>query len=48
VERYRYRGKRMLLPWMEPLELGAVGRFARNDYDDLSNVGALDETLAVL
>ncbi len=48
VERYRYRGKRILLPWMEPMELGAVGRFARSDYDDLSNVGALDETLVVL
>ena len=26
VERYRYRGARILLPWMEPMELGVVGR----------------------
>lgn len=46
VERYRYRGTRILLPWMEPAELGTVGRYARTDYDDLSVVGALDERLA--
>jgi hypothetical protein len=43
----RYRGARILFPWMESLELGMVGRFARNDYDDASIVGALDEMLAV-
>lgn len=47
VERYRYRGTRILLPWMESLELGTVGRFARTDYDDISIAGALDESLAV-
>lgn len=47
VERYRYRGMRILLPWMESLELGTVGRFARTDYDDISIAGALDEMLAV-
>jgi RNA-directed DNA polymerase len=47
VERYRYRGARILLPWMEPMELGDVGRFARSDYDDLGIVGALDEMLTV-
>jgi RNA-directed DNA polymerase len=47
VERYRYRGVRILLPWMEPLELGVVGRFARTAYDDPSIAGALDEMLAV-
>ena len=45
VERYRYRGTRILLPWMEPTELGTIGRYARTDYDDLSIVGALDERL---
>jgi RNA-directed DNA polymerase len=47
VERYRYRGTRILLPWMESLELGIVGRFAKTDYDDISSAGALDESLAV-
>ena len=45
VERYRYRGTRILLPWMEPTELGTIGRYARTDYEDLSIVGALDEKL---
>jgi len=30
VERYRYRGQRILLPWMEPEELGQVGRYAND------------------
>jgi RNA-directed DNA polymerase len=47
VERYRHRGTRILLPWMEPDELGTVGRFARSDYDDMSLVGALDEDLSI-
>ena len=47
MERYRYRGTRILLPWMESLELGIVGRFAKTDYDDISIAGALDESLAV-
>ena len=47
VERYRYRGTRILLPWMESLELGIVGRFAKTDYDDISIAGALDEMLTV-
>jgi hypothetical protein len=34
-------------PWIEPTELGAVGRSARTDYDDLGIVGALDESLVV-
>jgi RNA-directed DNA polymerase len=46
VERYRYRGSRILLPWMEPDELGDVGRFARSDYDDLSLMGSMDEDLS--
>ena len=45
VERYRYRGRRILLPWMDPDELGAVGRYARAEYDDIGIVGALDEAL---
>lgn len=47
VERYRYRGTRILLPWMEQTEFGAVGRYARTDYDDTGIVGALDEKLEV-
>jgi hypothetical protein len=45
--RYRYRGARILLPWMEPDELGEVGRFAGADFDDQSLMGALDEDLSV-
>jgi hypothetical protein len=45
-KRYRYRGMRILVPWMESLELGTVGRFARTDYDDIIIAGALDEMLA--
>jgi hypothetical protein len=47
VERYRYRGARILLPWMEPAEFGVVGRLARTNYDDTGIVGALDEKLEV-
>lgn len=46
VERYRYRGTRILLPWMEPGELGDVGPYASSDYDDLSLLGHLEESLA--
>ena len=45
VERYRYRGTRILLPWMDPEELGTVGYFARTRYDDPEYVGALQEAL---
>ena len=45
VERYRYRGTRILLPWMDPEELGTVGYFARTQYDDPEYVGALQEAL---
>ena len=47
VERYRYRGTRILLAWMEPTEFGVVGRYARTDYDDTGIIGALDEKLEV-
>jgi RNA-directed DNA polymerase len=46
VERYRYRGTRILLPWMDPAELGDVGRFARADYDDPSFLDVLQERLS--
>lgn len=46
VERYRFRGKRILLPWMSPDELGPVGRFARSAYDDPDFLGALQEDLS--
>lgn len=47
VERYRYRGTRIPLPWMAPEELGRVGRFARRDADEPSVLGALEEALTV-
>lgn len=46
VERYRYRGTRVLLPWMQPDELGEVGEFAKSGYDDPTYLGALQEALA--
>ena len=46
VERYRYRGTRILLPWMDPVELGDVGRFARADYDDPSFLDELQQRLS--
>lgn len=45
VERYRYRGQRILLPWMDPDEFGTVGRYARHDYDDSTFLGSLEESL---
>jgi RNA-directed DNA polymerase len=45
VERYRYRGQRILLPWMEPDELGKVGKFANSEYDDPTYLGVLEERL---
>jgi RNA-directed DNA polymerase len=47
VERYRFRGTRILLPWMEPDELGKVGRFAGADVDDPALIGALQESLSM-
>ena len=47
MERYRYRGTRILLAWMEPTEFGVVGRYAGTDYDDTGIIGALDEKLEV-
>lgn len=47
VERYRYRGTRILLPWMRPEELGSVGFFARTEHDDSQYLGALQEALTV-
>ena len=31
--------------WMDPEELGDVGRYAQHDYDDLAYLGALQEAL---
>lgn len=47
VERYRYRGHRILLPWMKPDELGQVGRFGRVDMDEPSILGDMEERLSV-
>lgn len=46
VERYRFRGSRILLPWMEPDELGKVGRFAAVDINEPSILGAMEEGLS--
>jgi hypothetical protein len=40
VERYRYRGMRILLPWMEPTELGGVGRYAYPKVRERRKLGA--------
>jgi RNA-directed DNA polymerase len=48
VERYRYRGTKILLPWMDSEELGPVTRFARSRYDDSDFIGALQEELTVV
>jgi len=45
VERYRYRGARILLPWMDPAELGPAGAYARHDYDEIAYLGALQEAI---
>lgn len=45
VERYRYRGQRILLPWMDPKELGEVGYYASSMYDDPSYLGDLEERI---
>jgi len=47
VEHYRFRGSRIVLPWMPADELGSVGRFARSQYDDPSSLAALEESLKV-
>ncbi len=46
VERYRYRGQRILLPWMDAEELGEVGRYAKHGYDDLTYLARLQESLS--
>lgn len=45
VERYRYRGEHILLPWMDREELGTVGHYARHDYDEPAYLGVLQEAL---
>ena len=46
MERYRYRGTRIILPWMDPEELGVVGRFARADYNDPEFLDELQQRLS--
>jgi len=46
VERYRYRGQRILLPWMEPEELGQVGRYAQFDYNEPTRLEILQDSLS--
>lgn len=46
VERYRYRGAKILLPWMPPDELGPVGRFAKSEWNDLLHLERLQEDLS--
>ena len=45
VERYRYRGKRILLPWMEPDELGKVGRYAKSAANEPTYLAIIQEAL---
>ena len=45
VERYRYRGQRILLPWMDAEELGKIGPYAKHGYDDPTYLARLEETL---
>ena len=47
VERYRFRGQRILLPWMEEGELGEVGPYAGSTFDDPTYLGKLQERLTV-
>jgi RNA-directed DNA polymerase len=48
VERYRFRGTKILLPWMDPDELGAVGRFASSNTDEPCRLDWLQQSLASL
>ena len=46
VERYRSRGQRILLPWMNPDDLGPVGAFARGPADETTDLETLQLRLA--
>ena len=46
VERYRSRGQRILLPWMNPDDLGPVGAFARGPADETTYLETLQLRLA--
>lgn len=46
VERYRYRGQRILLPWMDTEELGKVGRYAKYGFDERSFLDGLQKSLS--
>ena len=46
VERYRFRGKRIFLPWMESDELGSIGPYAAARYDDLAVLSLLEDRLS--
>jgi RNA-directed DNA polymerase len=48
VMRYRRRGTHILLPWMDPEELGPVSCYATSEYDDFAEVGALQEALSTV
>jgi RNA-directed DNA polymerase len=47
VERYRYRGRHILLPWMDSDEIGPVGRYAASRYDDHSHLDFLESAVLV-
>lgn len=47
ILRYRFRGTKIALPWSAPQQLPLKGRVAKNDADDLTLVGALQEELSV-
>ena len=47
VERYRFRGQRILLPWMAPDDLGPVGYYARGVEDESTYLASLQQRLAL-
>jgi RNA-directed DNA polymerase len=47
VERYRFRGTKILLPWMDPNELGSVGRFAFSNTDEPARLDLLQQAFVL-
>src|SRR5690606_33866071 len=47
VERYRFRGQCILLPWMADDDLGTVGRYARSVDDEPTYLASVQQTLAL-
>ena len=47
VRRYRYRGAKIMLPWMAPDEFGTVGRFAHSDPAEPYTLSTLQQALTL-